>query len=115
MNYSFGQENAVQGIIGAIGGNNGQAATLAGASIGTLLAGANACAKVRKNNRLFGSWKETDLGDIYIARPRRPGCSLSRQRCSRRSEGTGSGGEELQPVRCDDSLFLFRSDTPGYG
>lgn len=36
----------MQGIIGAIGGNNGQAATLAGASIGTLLAGANACAKV---------------------------------------------------------------------
>ncbi|RPA92914.1 hypothetical protein L873DRAFT_1708098 [Choiromyces venosus 120613-1] len=42
----FNQENAVQGVIAAIGGNNGQAATLAGQSIGTLLAGANACAKL---------------------------------------------------------------------
>ncbi|KAI5848424.1 hypothetical protein DFP73DRAFT_629863 [Morchella snyderi] len=42
----FGQENAVQNIISAIGGNGGAAATLAGQSIGTLLAGANACAKL---------------------------------------------------------------------
>lgn len=55
VNHSFGRENAVQGVIAAIGGNNGQAATLAGASIGTLLAGANACAKVReKNTSSFG-------------------------------------------------------------
>ena len=43
----FGQENSVQGIIATIGGNNRQAATLAGASISTLLAGSNACDKLR--------------------------------------------------------------------
>ncbi|KAL7276074.1 hypothetical protein RUND412_000959 [Rhizina undulata] len=42
----FGQENAVQGVIAAIGGNNGEADTLAGASIGTLLAAANPCSKL---------------------------------------------------------------------
>lgn len=36
----------MQGIIAAIGGNNGQAATLAGQSISTLLAGSNACDKL---------------------------------------------------------------------
>lgn len=41
----FGQENAVQQIIAAIGG--GEAATLAGQSISTLLAGSNACDKLR--------------------------------------------------------------------
>ncbi|KAF8470752.1 hypothetical protein BDZ91DRAFT_678048 [Kalaharituber pfeilii] len=43
----FGQETAVQNVIAAIGGNNGQAATLAGQSISTLLAGSNACDKLR--------------------------------------------------------------------
>jgi hypothetical protein len=44
----FGQEGAVQSIVSALGnfGNPGQAATLAGATPGVLLAGANACAKV---------------------------------------------------------------------
>ena len=44
----FGQEGAVQNVIGALGqfGQPGQAATLAGQSPGVLLAGANACAKV---------------------------------------------------------------------
>lgn len=44
----FGQEGAVQGAISALGnfGEPGQAATLAGASPGVLLGGANACAKV---------------------------------------------------------------------
>ncbi|KAI6781125.1 uncharacterized protein J7T54_002481 [Emericellopsis cladophorae] len=40
----FNQENAVQGVISSIGG--GEAATLAGASIRALLAGANACDKL---------------------------------------------------------------------
>lgn len=44
----FGQEGTVQNVISALGnfGNPGQAATLAGASPGVLLGGANACAKV---------------------------------------------------------------------
>lgn len=44
----FGQEGLVQNKISALSnfGNPGQAATLAGASPGVLLAGANACAKV---------------------------------------------------------------------
>ncbi len=44
----FGQEQSVASIISALGnfGQPGQAATLAGASPGVLLAGANACAKV---------------------------------------------------------------------
>ncbi|KAL2024947.1 hypothetical protein VTK56DRAFT_3646 [Thermocarpiscus australiensis] len=44
----FGQEGAVQNNISALGnfGQPGQAATLAGASPGVLLAGANACAKL---------------------------------------------------------------------
>lgn len=44
----FGQEGSVQATISALGdfGNPGQAATLAGASPGVLLAGANACDKV---------------------------------------------------------------------
>ncbi|KAI5803543.1 hypothetical protein DFH27DRAFT_556165 [Peziza echinospora] len=41
----FGQENLAQGAIQALGG--GQAATLAGQSISTLLAGTNACDKLR--------------------------------------------------------------------
>ena len=48
----FGQEGLAQGAISALGafGNPGQAATLAGASPGVLLGGANACAKVRLRN-----------------------------------------------------------------
>jgi hypothetical protein len=48
----FGQEGSVQGVISALGnfGNAGQAATLAGASPGVLLGGANACAKVSTHN-----------------------------------------------------------------
>jgi len=43
----FGQEDAVQATIAAVtGGAAGQAATLAGQSISTLLAGANACDKL---------------------------------------------------------------------
>ncbi|KAI5777996.1 hypothetical protein EDC01DRAFT_623373, partial [Geopyxis carbonaria] len=43
----FGQENAVQAIIaGVAGGADGAAATLAGQSISTLLAGSNACDKL---------------------------------------------------------------------
>ena len=44
----FGQEGAVQNIVGALGdfGQPGQAATLAGQTPSVLLAGANACAKV---------------------------------------------------------------------
>jgi hypothetical protein len=51
----FGQEGAVQGAISALGnfGNPGQAATLAGASPGVLLGGANACAKVSTFDVLF--------------------------------------------------------------
>jgi len=48
----FGQENSVQGIIAAIGGNNGQAATLAGTFISTLLAGSDACGKLRLANQV---------------------------------------------------------------
>lgn len=40
----FGQENAAQNAIAALGG--GEAATLGGQSISTLLAGSNACDKV---------------------------------------------------------------------
>lgn len=45
----FSQEGAAQSAISALGsfGNPGEAATLAGATPGVLLAGANACAKVR--------------------------------------------------------------------
>ena len=43
-NYRFGQENAVQNIIQALGG--GAASTLAGQSISTLLAGSSACDKL---------------------------------------------------------------------
>lgn len=44
----FGQEGTVQNVISALGnfGQPGEAATLAGASPGVLLGGANACAKV---------------------------------------------------------------------
>lgn len=47
----FGQEGSVQGIISALSnfGEPGQAATLAGATPGVLLAGANACAKVSRH------------------------------------------------------------------
>ncbi|KAG0128104.1 hypothetical protein HOY82DRAFT_612425 [Tuber indicum] len=48
----FGRENEVQGVIAAIGGNDGQAATLAGESIGTLLAGVNACSKLELADRV---------------------------------------------------------------
>jgi hypothetical protein len=45
----FGQEQAVANLVQALGnfGQPGQAATLAGQTPGVLLAGANACAKVR--------------------------------------------------------------------
>lgn len=45
----FGEEGKVQNFIQALGqfGNPGQAATLAGQTPSVLLAGANACAKVR--------------------------------------------------------------------
>jgi len=45
----FGQEQAVANLISALGdfGQPGAAATLAGASPGVLLAGANSCDKVR--------------------------------------------------------------------
>lgn len=44
----FGQEGTVQAIISGLGnfGKPGEAPTLAGATPGVLLAGANACAKV---------------------------------------------------------------------
>ncbi|KAG0128109.1 hypothetical protein HOY82DRAFT_460591, partial [Tuber indicum] len=48
----FGRENEIQGVIAAIGGNDGQAAMLAGESIGTLLAGANACSKLELADRV---------------------------------------------------------------
>ncbi|KAG0644269.1 hypothetical protein HOY80DRAFT_915273 [Tuber brumale] len=48
----LGREGEVQGVIAAIGGNDGQAATLAGESIGTLLGGANACAKLKLADRV---------------------------------------------------------------
>lgn len=45
----FGQEGLVQNAISGLGdfGNPGEAATLAGATPGSLLGGANACDKVR--------------------------------------------------------------------
>jgi hypothetical protein len=44
----FGQEGSIQAIISALGnfGQPGEAPTLAGATPGVLLGGANACAKV---------------------------------------------------------------------
>lgn len=46
----FAQEGLVQGSVQALGdfGNPGAAGTLAGQTPGVLLAGANACAKVRE-------------------------------------------------------------------
>lgn len=51
----FGQEGLVQNAISSLGsfGNPGEAATLAGGSPGVLLGGANACAKVRKEQKPF--------------------------------------------------------------
>ncbi|KAK4096372.1 hypothetical protein N658DRAFT_436242 [Parathielavia hyrcaniae] len=53
----FGQEGAVQSTISALGafGNPGQAATLAGASPGVLLAGANACAKLELADQIVST------------------------------------------------------------
>lgn len=53
----FGQEQAATQAISALSnfGNPGEAATLAGATPGVLLAGADACAKVSSNSTLFSA------------------------------------------------------------
>ncbi|KAG7293911.1 hypothetical protein NEMBOFW57_003971 [Staphylotrichum longicolle] len=62
----FGQEGTVQNVISALGnfGNPGQAATLAGASPGVLLGGANACAK--KNFNPFAASIPTICSDASL-------------------------------------------------
>jgi len=62
---SFGQEQAPIAAIQAVtsGGNPGEAATLAGASISLLLAAANPCAKVRLLASTINSTVHADMFD----------------------------------------------------
>lgn len=62
----FGQENAAQGVISAIGG--GEAATLGGASISTLLAGTNACDKLSLADQVaaLGGQQALDAAKVLV-------------------------------------------------